>query len=711
MEAYLKRAAQAAAAAVAAVLLVAPGSASAEPVASALGVPCAEQSSGVQFCEGSTQRRVPTWDGVPLDVNITLPPAAVDGPHPLIVDLHGFGGSKSGVATARAKDGYAVLSYTARGFGESCGTVPSRAADPAGCAEGWAHLADVRYEARDTQFLAGKLVDEGLAKPDIGVTGVSYGGVQSMILATLRNRTMLPDGSLTPWRSEGGTPMRVAAAAPVIPFSDLASALVPNGRKLDYVTDPSYFAGDRIGTPKTSYVAFLSSLLLANYFAPPPADVSSDGVGWVARFTRGEPYDDEAEAEAIIDEVTSFHSSLYLEDDLPPSQRVKPAPMLIYNAWTDDLNPASEAVWYANKALSRHPGAEVSMFFAHGYGHPRAGLTAATDDFDERAEEFFARHLQGAPGSPIGVETYTQPCGAERKGPFVTATWAEQHPGEVAFESPGAKTIESAAGNPALGVALDPFAAIATDGCVSAPAVDEPGTASYSFDDVAEGGYTLLGAPTVIGRFETPEPAALVAARLWDVAPSGEQRFVTRAVYRPDVGSDGKQVFQLVPNGWTFKPGHVPRLELLGKDAPYARSPNGSFSIRVSDLEFRLPVRESAGGQNPQVQRPLAPVVPPGQEALPASGGGRCTNAIEGTAGRDKLRGTAIADRLTGGRGDDRLNGRGGHDCLRGGPGDDRLRAADGERDRVRCGSGRDRAVIDASDVVRRCERLRRRSF
>ena len=51
----------------------------------------------------------------------------------------------------------------------------------------------------------------------IGVTGDSYGGGQSIMLAALRNRVMQPDGSLEPWRSPRGTPVSIAAAAPVIP--------------------------------------------------------------------------------------------------------------------------------------------------------------------------------------------------------------------------------------------------------------------------------------------------------------------------------------------------------------------------------------------------------------------------------------------------------------------------------------------------------------
>jgi hypothetical protein len=85
--------------------------------------------------------------------------------------------------------------------------------------------------------------------------------------------------------------------------------------------------------------------------------------------------------------------------------------------------------------------------------------------------------------------------------------------------------------------------------------------------------------------------------------------------------------------------------------------------------------------------------------------------------GDDRLRGGDQADRLDGGSGDDSLSGEGGNDVLDGGAGADLLfagdgsdvvRAADGTRDKVNCGPGRDRAVVDRKDdVARTCERVR----
>jgi hypothetical protein len=66
---------------------------------------------------------------------------------------------------------------------------------------------------------------------------------------------------------------------------------------------------------------------------------------------------------------------------------------------------------------------------------------------------------------------------------------------------------------------------------------------------------------------------------------------VARGVYRLDpTRPDGLQAFQLHPGAWHFAAGHVPKLELLGQDAPYARASNGLFHIVVDDLQQRLPV-------------------------------------------------------------------------------------------------------------------------
>lgn len=612
-------------AALALLSLLVPGAVQAAPVASVFGgrVPCVVHASGVQLCNGSVANRVESWDGVPLDVTVTLPPAAQTGPFPLIVELHGWGGAKTpGAQVARAQAGYVVLSYTARGFQQSCGFPASRAPDPSlanpnVCVErGWVHLSDVRYEARDTQWLASLLADEGHVIPDkVGVTGVSYGGGQSAILGMLRDRVALPDGTLVPWVSPGGLAMRIAAAAPLIPWTDLGQALTPTGRTLDYLVDDPY--GDRAGIQKQSWNATLYNAGLATaYYAPAGADPSADLPGWNARISAGEPYDGTPETAALIDEITRHHSAYYVDDSVPP------APLLVYNAWTDDLFPGDEAVRLWRKVTAHHPGAEFALILGDGFGHPRAGLGSAAVPVFERVDAFFTRHLKGVGGPLAKVEVWTQGCrGAAAEGPFFADTWDATHPGEVRFADAAPQAFDERGGSPANAAATDPLTGPA---CRTVPAATDPGAATWVLPAATGAGYTLMGAPTIIADYAVRGSYATVAARLWDVAPDGQQTLVTHGLFRPRTDDVGPLPIQLHPNGWRFAAGHRPKLELLGQSAPYGRASNGTFTVTVSNLELRLPVREAPGGV---VQVPAAPVLPPDAPEPPDAGPPACAPA------------------------------------------------------------------------------------
>jgi dienelactone hydrolase len=263
---------------------------------------------GVRFCPTETlAQRVPSFDKVPLDVDVTLPPTG-SGPFPTIVMLHGWGGSKTSFESSTpegegnetydynniyyAQHGYAVVNYTARGWANSCGTEASRENSP-GCEEGWLRLADQRYEARDTQYLLGLLVDEGVAKANaLGVTGISYGGGQSIELAYLKNRIRLPDGEFAPWVSPKGKKLQIKAAFPRWPWSDLVDALEPNGRFLNTEIAPFGESYEPIGVEIQSYVtALLADAAISDgYLAPVGKDPEAELTGWYALVNAGEPY-------------------------------------------------------------------------------------------------------------------------------------------------------------------------------------------------------------------------------------------------------------------------------------------------------------------------------------------------------------------------------------------------------------------------------------
>ena len=151
---------------------------------------------------GETPTTTATFDGVPIDVNVAFP-AAGDGPFPLLIWGHGYGGSKIGFGSMKqyTDRGYAVFSMTDRGFHESCGTPGAKARDGGTICEdeGYVRLMDTRYEVRDAQHFAGLLNNEGVVDGQkVGALGGSYGGGLSMALAALRDRVMLPDGKLVP---------------------------------------------------------------------------------------------------------------------------------------------------------------------------------------------------------------------------------------------------------------------------------------------------------------------------------------------------------------------------------------------------------------------------------------------------------------------------------------------------------------------------------
>ncbi|MFF5100912.1 alpha/beta fold hydrolase [Streptomyces sp. NPDC000134] len=148
-----------------------------------------------------TDRFLAAAPGVRLDTSYFTP--AGDGDHPAVLLGHGFGGSKDDVreqAEDLARDGYAVLTWSARGFGRSTGKIGLNAPD--------GEVADV---SRLVDWLAkrpGVELDKP-GDPRVGMAGASYGGAIALLAA--------------------GHDARVDAVAPAITYWNLADALFPDG--------------------------------------------------------------------------------------------------------------------------------------------------------------------------------------------------------------------------------------------------------------------------------------------------------------------------------------------------------------------------------------------------------------------------------------------------------------------------------------------------
>jgi hypothetical protein len=417
---------------------------------------------------------------------------------------------------------------------------------------------------------------------------------------------MLPNGSLVAWTSPGDKAMRIAATQPDIPWTDLAYSLTPNGHTLDYVADAPYLARNRIGVMTQSFVAGLYALGLAlSNYAPPGTDPDADLTQWYAAINAGEPYDQNPLSQDIADEVTSHHSSYYIDDS------VAPAPMLISNGWTDDLFPPDEAIRFYNRTRTSHPGTPIALIFTD-HGHQRGQNKGPDGTFRSRQRRaWFDFYVRGQGTQPfLGVQTLTQTCpettpsggatGAfddpDTDLPFQAATWAALAPGEVRLESAAQQIVASSVPTDGpVGQAFDPIGG--PGACASSDATDQVGAATYLMDPAPPGGFTLMGSPTVVADILSPGPTSQLAARLLDVDGNGMQTLVARGLYRPEINTSATcQVFQLHPNGWRFEEGHVAKLELLPADQPYGRNSNGQTPITVSNLRLRLPVLEAPGG-------------------------------------------------------------------------------------------------------------------
>ncbi|MGE5290726.1 MAG: CocE/NonD family hydrolase C-terminal non-catalytic domain-containing protein [Micromonosporaceae bacterium] len=576
-------------------------------------------SGGVAYtlCTGA----VPSFDGTPLDTDLTLP-AGASGPLPLVVMLHGWGNSKTDFEATTldgngtntwhwnnvwfAAHGFAVLTYTARGFHRSCGQDPatgySYLADPAcqGRAS-WTHLADRRWEIHDTQYLTGLLVDAHVASPSqVAVTGDSYGGGQSWLLALSQDQVMQPDGTLVPWRSPDGVPIRLAAAVPQFAWTDLAQALVDNGRASD-----GYFGAPADGPHETPYgvekqsytdALYADGQATAQYAA---SDPTADLPGWFTAISAGEPgsQSDPLVAQALT-QLTSYRSPYYLPVPGPGSQ----VPVFAAQGLTDPLFPGIQLLQEINRLTAAYPGYPVWAALGdlgHSYAaNPHALWVAVNGE----ANSFLSAVLAGqAPQLPRFTVT-TVGC---LPGQQVSSYTADSFPGlantVLHFSGAGTATMvndptpapepESTAADPVANGALPGT----SGGCRIMTSTTDPGVAAWSWP--VNGPAILMGAPVVRLAATLTGTDAELAVRLWDVDPAtGRQALITRAVYRLTAAAPGQQLqaaFELWPTAWALAAGHQLKLEITPDDSPTWRPDTLASAVTVSNVSLTLPARSS----------------------------------------------------------------------------------------------------------------------
>jgi len=559
--------------------------------------------------------KLPSWDGVPLDTDLTLPAGPVV-PRPLIVMLHGYANQKTEWESTSASNsnpdkdhynnfwfasqGYAVLTYTARGFHGSCGQGPLQGPE---CARGWMHLADRRFEVRDTQYLAGLLADLGVVDPQkVAVTGGSYGGGQSLLLAMQGDQVAtVPDpanpatydqATLTSWTSPGRQlPMHLAAAVPKYPWSDLVDSLLPNGRASDGVLLPD---GDRlnpVGIEKQSYVSYFyySGNAPNGYYCPQTChDPSANITEWFARVNAGEPYNPAVDplVATAIEQLKTWKSAYYQDELIARTTDL--VPIFDIQGWTDQLFPEVEGVSLVNK-LRAH-GWPVKVAVAD-VGHPIAQNKAAVwSVLNAQANAFLDHYLKGSPAAALDASAQVTSC-APRAGTIYTQPdWAGLAPDRVVFDSTTPQATTSATADPSAPL-TDPIivaAAHAGKGaCVTVRGTVPP---ANGWEFAVPRRFTLLGQPALHLEVSITGVDAEINTRLWDVARDGTRTLVTRGAYRFTGGPGNLSVdTALQGNGWDFASNHRIRLEVTQNDSPYLRMDNLPSAITYAAMTLTLP--------------------------------------------------------------------------------------------------------------------------
>ncbi|GGV10900.1 ABC transporter ATP-binding protein [Actinomadura cremea] len=496
----------------------------------------ADGEPGVRVLE----RRVAVMDGprddqrVLLDVSFYTPENA--GKVPAVMLAHGFGGTKrdtAGEARALAEAGYAVLTWSARGFGESTGEIALNSPD---------------YEVKDARQLVDWLASrpevrlDGPGDPRLGMAGPSYGGAISLLTAAYDDR--------------------VDAIAPEITWHDLADALFPDA------------SGE--GAGNGVYKKLWAGIFFAN-----GADGTACGRFLPSLCTM---FQDVAETGRPTDEAIA---TLRRSSPAAVADRID-VPALLVQGQADSLFPLSHADANA-RAIARN-GAPVSVVWYRG-GHD--GGPEETERLRGLAVDFFDTHLKSAQAELPGF-TVTRSGGLDSStgDVVVEEATAPGYPGLGADPRSLAltgreQTIHRPAGGVPTGVsALPGLGSLGGGldlGAVGGGALTDPPGQSATFDTAPlDRPVHLTGAATVRIQVSGGDDVPLFA-KLYDVAPDGRAT-PARRIAAPLRVTDGEETTVTLPAmDHRFDGGHRLRLVVSTTDMGFATPPEAaSFTVRAA---------------------------------------------------------------------------------------------------------------------------------
>ncbi|MGH2846025.1 MAG: S15 peptidase family protein [Thermoleophilaceae bacterium] len=632
----------------------------------------------------------PTGD-IALDVDVSLPDPGryppPPGGYPLVVFMHGCctgdktsweaatvdGRKADGSVPAEtwhysnayfASQGYAVVTYTARGFVEGKGPT-----DPNGNGSTGETQIDHRaFEINDFQHLTGQLVDApfsvggatiAIDPRRVVATGGSYGGGFAWLALTD------PE-----WQSPGGTPMRLVAAAPRYGWSDLLYSLVPNGTHLEDGPGPAADGSTSsapIGFPKRSIVTAL--YVTGQQGATFPRSIDAAFVCLQSPL----PIETNPQCAGVREQVLPsfvFDRSAYYQNtffDRLAAGTLAPVPVFSAGTTTDPLFPGLEhrrivrrlerarpgypvQEYYGdyqhfvqNKrkewadlcgpadgvcALDRYPGGDPS---AEPAGLTRRGVSTRLTRFVDHYARPPGNPDQAAPGFDVTAALQVCPQNASGEFPvdqpgerFTAPSFAELAPNTLRIDAEGTQRTSFQVEPNTHALLADPLQNLATRSgrCPLGPGPAGPGVATYDSPQLPRS-YTMIGPTRVSVPYEATGSGELqLNARLYDVFPGGTAVMVDRG-FRSLTESAGTARLDLLGNGWRFERGHRVRVELAQDDDPYVKASTVPSTMELAGVTLELPVREASARLGSRLDRSRARRRRRGDDREGAGGGRR----------------------------------------------------------------------------------------
>ncbi len=461
-------------------------------------------------------------DAVELDTTLYLP-AADELPAPAVVLAHGFGGSKESVAAdarAMAGRGYVVLTFSARGFGDSTGQIALD--DPRREVADLSALIDVLAERDD-------VVQDGDGDPRVGVAGASYGGALALLGAAYDDRVDAIAPQIT-WNSltsalfpsqTGAAPGATPAATPQGDagvykrlwsglFFGLGSA--PSGDLLDVLGGGGDGGGDQDGAvPAGVDVADVTQALTCGRFAPEVCAAYQSAASTGTLTPEAAAVLDRASPAGVLDRIT--------------------APTLLIQGTQDSLFGLGQADANARGIAANGTPVQV-LWYAGGHDTPAGG--GVTGELRDAVGDWFDVHLRdvdaGLPAFEFPAPTGLGTAGTVGRVQGGTRTvTAESYPGldgrapvqrtDVELTGPLQPVVSPAGGTPAALTTVPGLGALSA--ALGGSTLEIPGQSASFQSAPLDSAVEVVGAPTVALDVSSAGGAATLFAKLYDVAPGG----------------------------------------------------------------------------------------------------------------------------------------------------------------------------------------------